>query len=49
MSEQMARFTTISVTPEVRDDLRDLKRGGESYSDLLRKVMAGYDPDSVTE
>lgn len=31
--------TTVSVRPDVRDALRERKRGQESYSDLLVRLM----------
>lgn len=45
MSEHSSEFTTISVTIEIRDQLRDKKRGGETYSDLLRSMSAQYNPE----
>lgn len=32
--------TTISVSEEVADTLHDLKRRGESYDDVLRRILA---------
>ena len=45
MSEHSSEFTTISVTAEIRNKLRNKKRGGETYSDLLRSMAAQYDPE----
>lgn len=32
--------TTISVSEEVADKLHDLKQRGESYDDVLRRLLA---------
>lgn len=32
-------YTTISVTPDVRDRVRSLKRGQESYTDVLDRLL----------
>lgn len=39
-------YTTISIHPPVRDRLRSLKRGQESYDELLEKMAQAYDPDA---
>lgn len=39
-----ATYTTISVHPEVRDRIRRLKRGQETYTELLAKMADEYDP-----
>ena len=49
MPSQASEFTTISVTPEIRDEIRGLKQGGQSYSDLLRSMAVQYDPDEGLE
>ncbi|WP_254530064.1 hypothetical protein [Natrinema gelatinilyticum] len=41
--------TTISVTPSVRDQIRSLKRGGQSYSELLEAMADQYQPEKVTQ
>ena len=33
------RYTSISVTKEVREKVRAQKRGGESYSELLTRLI----------
>lgn len=44
-------YTTISTAPEIRDHLRGLKRGGESYSDVIVRLCeeAGYPPEDRQE
>jgi len=32
-------YTTISVEPELRDEIRSRKRGQESYSDVLERLI----------
>jgi hypothetical protein len=40
-------LTRVPCRPSTRDEvLRPLKRGGESYDQLLRKMAAQYDPDN---
>lgn len=40
--------TRLPCTKETRDRvLRPLKRGGETYDDLLRKMAEQYDPDEA--
>lgn len=42
--------TTIPCSRETREQvIRPLKRGGESYDLLLRKMAAQYDPDAATD
>lgn len=36
-------YTTISVTPDVRDRVRALKTGQESYSDVLQRLLQQAD------
>jgi len=36
-------YTTIPVTPETRDKIRSLKRGGISYDALVREMCADYE------
>lgn len=43
-------YTRVPCRPDTRDEvLRPLKRGGESYDDLLRKMAEQYDPDKETK
>lgn len=37
--------TSISVQSETRDRLRAHKRGGESYDDVLRRLLAESDQE----
>jgi hypothetical protein len=43
-----SKFTGIPVKPDTRDIVRSLKRGGEDYDTLLRKMADQYDPDETT-
>lgn len=41
-----ASETRLPCSTETRDEvLRPLKRGGETYDDLLRRMAEQYDPD----
>lgn len=38
--------TRVPVSKETRDEiLRPLKRGGETYDELLRRIAQQYDPN----
>lgn len=39
--------TRIRCSKETRDLLKPLKRGGESYDELLRKMIDQYDPEAA--
>ena len=39
----------IAVSAETRDLVRDQKRGGETYDELMRKMAVQYDPDGADE
>lgn len=41
--------TTISVSDEVADELHSMKHRGESYDDVLRRVINVEDDDTATE
>ena len=42
----MSEKTRIIVRKDTRDNLlKPLKRGDESYDDVVRKLIAQYDPD----
>jgi len=36
--------TTIPVMPETRDEIKNLKRGGEDYESVVRKLLSGEYP-----
>lgn len=36
--------TTLNVTKETHQTVRELKRGGETFDDLLRAMAAQYEP-----
>lgn len=36
--------TTIRISREIRDELRAQKRGGESYDQLIEKMIRQYNP-----
>lgn len=36
-------YTTLSVTPDTRDRVKSLKRGGESYDDVLGRLTEDFD------
>ena len=44
MSSEDHPFRTIPVRQDVRDRVRSLKRGGESYTDLLDRMAKQYQP-----
>lgn len=39
-------YRPISVRKSVRDRVRSLKRGGESYTELITRMADQYDPDA---
>lgn len=39
----------IPVAVETRERVKNLKRGGETYDDLLRKMADQYDPSNHTD
>jgi predicted CopG family antitoxin len=44
MSSEDEPFRSISVRRDVRDRVRSLKRGGESYTSLLDRMAKQYQP-----
>lgn len=44
---QGTEFTTVSVTPSLRDDLRETRddEGYSSYEGLIRAMKSQYDPE----
>lgn len=45
----MAERTTLSVNSEVRDRVRSMKVGGETYTDVLRRLISDYDPNEAQQ
>lgn len=43
MSQGKSRYTTIAVRPDLRDRLRRLKTGGQSYGELLEHMANEYE------
>ena len=41
--------TSIPCTKETREEIKSLKRGGESYDELLRKMAAQYNPSTEND
>jgi cytochrome c-type biogenesis protein CcmH/NrfF len=37
----------IAVSSETRRLVRDQKRGGETYDQVLRKMVSQYDPEAI--
>lgn len=44
----MVTDARIPCTRGRRDELQALKRGGETYDELLAKMIEQYDPDEAT-
>lgn len=42
-------WANIKIRPDTRDQVRSLKRGGESYDELLQKMAQQYDPEQARE
>lgn len=40
-------YVKLAVEPDVRELVRRQKRGGESYSTVLRKMAEQYDPEQA--
>jgi predicted CopG family antitoxin len=45
----MSEATTIPVTKEVRDRLKQYGKKGETYSDILRRLMDEVDYETFME
>lgn len=41
----MGDRTSISVSHDLADDLYERKKRGESYEDLIRRILEEYDAD----
>lgn len=44
-----ATETRVPCSKDTREQLRACKRGGESFNDLLQKMVAQYNPDESTD
>jgi len=40
-------YTSVPCRTATRNKIRSLKRGGESYDEMLRKMVEEYDPDEA--
>lgn len=49
MSQSAGGVTTISVSPDIRNQVRALKRGADTYDDLFRRMLEQYDPETVRQ
>ena len=49
MSTPQQSEARVPVSRETRELVREQKRGGETYDDVLRKMVAQYDPEDVRE
>ncbi|EJN60463.1 hypothetical protein [Halogranum rubrum] len=49
MNQDPIRESAVFVycSTECKDLVQSLKRGGETYDGLLRRMAAAYDPDSM--
>jgi hypothetical protein len=45
----MAETTTIQITTETRDQLRELGKMGEDYNTVIRRLIAEYNLDRLIE
>lgn len=45
----MAETTTIQITTETRDQLRELGKMGEDYNTVIRRLIAEYNLDKLIE
>jgi len=45
----MAEWVTIPLHEDTRDRVRSLKRGGESYTELLEAMCQAYEPPEPGE
>lgn len=40
-------WTSIGVRVDTRDRIRSMKRGGESYDELVNRIIDQYDPEKA--
>lgn len=45
----MAETTTIQITTDTRDQLRELGKMGEDYNTVIRRLIAEYNLDRLIE
>ena len=45
----MAEITTIQVTIDTRDQLRELGKMGEDYNSVIRRLIAEHNLDKLIE
>jgi len=45
----MAETTTIQITTDTRDQLRELGKMGEDYNTVIRRLIAEYNLDKLIE
>jgi hypothetical protein len=45
----MAETTTIKITTDTRDQLRELGKMGEDYNTVIRRLIAEYNLDELIE
>jgi len=43
------RHTTISLTHETKNDLKERKRGGESYSSVVQRLLEKTEPEPLPD
>jgi hypothetical protein len=43
----ISEWANIKIRPKTRDRVKSQKRGGESYDELLQKMVEQYDPDEA--
>lgn len=43
----MPDYARIPVDSGLRDRIRAVKRGGDTYNDVLQKMVDQYDPDEA--
>jgi predicted CopG family antitoxin len=44
----VSKHTTIAVSKRTHELVRKQKRGGESFDDLLKKMVHQYEPEEVS-
>lgn len=44
-----SQLANIKIDPSTRDRVKSLKRGGDTYDDVLQKMADQYNPDAAHE